>query len=210
MSTEETKEMPEGEVQEQNSEVTEGAATVEQKPTSFQLIIDVNKQEDQSWIAEMKDGDKTWSGSNLTPLDSVRTMLNNIEIDNLQTSEEKVRRFMQLNFDNAKSLVLQLIDILGEASRDWFTVYQLVVKTGMKKEELMERIVMLQSFGLLEPDRKQGAPGQRWKIVKTKEVQKQLLVDKKEAYQKEMELLDFQLNKLLLNEQQPDTTQPGE
>src|ERR1700748_657165 len=117
------------------------------KPEEFNLELNIKIQEDRTWKCLMKDEDKVWEGEANTPMDSVRSMLNNIELFNVKDEVVKMRRFMVLNFDSAKALVLQIKDILGpDMGHNWFTVYQLVVKTGQQKQELEKKLVMLQTY----------------------------------------------------------------
>lgn len=187
----------------QEESETESPAQLTTKPTetSFQLFIDINQQEDESWKAQMKDGDITWEGTELTPLNSVRNLLQQIEIKNLKTQEDQAKTFMKLNFDNAKALVLQLAEILGKPKNTgWFSIYDLQVKTSMPKQEIVPRLKMLKSFGLLELEKPDGSVGNRFKIVRTRAVQQKYLSDKIELHKKEIEMLEFQLSEIMLNE----------
>lgn len=179
----------------------------ENKQEEFNLELNVKLQEDGTWKCLMKDEDKVWGGEANTPMDSVRSMLNNMELFNIKDEVIKMRRFMVLNFDSAKALVLQIKDMLGpNMGNDWFTVYQLVVKTGQQKQELEKKLLMLQTYGLLEIDRPFGTIGQRWKIVKTKELQRDILQGRLDVAKNEVEQLEFQLKDLLLNDKPTSPT----
>lgn len=171
-------------------------------PTEFHLEIDIKKSEEEenTWKAVMKDKDMTWEGEAETPMNAVKSMLNNIELFNIKDETKKMQRFMVLNFDSAKALILQIKDILGYMGNDWFTVYQITVKTGQQKQEIEKKLLMLQTYGLLEIDRPFGTIGQRWKIVKSQELQKEILQRRLDIAKNEVEQVEFQMKELLLND----------
>lgn len=178
--------------------------------TEFDLPIKaVQDPQSKEWTASMPDGETTWKAVGATPLESIRNLTKVIELDGIKDERLKVKRYMELNFDNAKALCLQIIEVLGPIEcKNWFTVYQLIVKTGQPKEVLNKKLSLLNQYGLLSPDKASG-PGLRWKIVDNRDLQITILNDKKESLQKEIELIDFQLNKLLLNDKS-DTTSKSE
>ncbi len=198
--------VPQEQGNEEDAKMSESLTPKEEKSESFHLEIDIEKLDETTWKAKMPDGEKIWEGVNETPMNAIRTMIDNIELDSIKDEKEKARRYMILHFDDAKALVLQIKDILGKAGDDWFTVYQLTVKTGMQKQELVTKLSMLNTFGLLDIDRPIESIGQRWKIVKSRELQVEILNKRIKWYNEELENLNFQMKELLLNEQTITTT----
>ena len=166
----------------------------------FDLPIHIVQNEGNMWIATMPDNGHIWTTESDTPLNAIRQLTTVIELASIKEEKARIRRYMALNFDNAKALCLQIIEVLGTpACKDWFTVYQLTVKTGQPKEVIESKLKLLSTYGLLQPDRNMGA-GVRWKVVDSKELQVEILNNKLELLKEEIDQIEFQKSKLLLND----------
>lgn len=167
------------------------------KPANFSLQFSIEELEDGMFKAELVDenAEQKFSGVADTPIYAIKRVLENIELASIKDHREQFKVQMILQYDEARALAYQVAELLGEAAKRPFTVYQLVVKTGDKKENLRAKMLHLELYGLVKCIAKASA-GERWELTRTTGQQEYELDTKVKRLEAELDIANHLLQSI--------------
>jgi hypothetical protein len=194
------------EVQSENTEVV--ADTVENLETKsvvdgLTMSISITQRtSDQKWCAEWNDGEKTYVGVDITPLDSIIDLCHMIELANTEDIVRKGQRYKEINLPHALSLAHDIVEIINDnhIGGKWFTAYELVVKTKNDLQHINKQLEWLKTYDLVENDRSGDIAGRRWRIVSSRRLQMSILEKRKKDIEQSLADVNFQIEKIAMPE----------
>ncbi len=141
--------------------------------------IKIKLSEENIFTAKFESGAFEEEGNGLTAREAVEDLFYKIDLNQMQSEEEKIKLFISKNIKPAKKIAIDLFNILGP---DFFTISEFKNKTGLSREESDLRLDFLINFGLVQADREKGA-GQRFKIILDSQTLQQHYFNESEKWQ---------------------------